>query len=106
MSALPPIVAFPRPYMMEVTMRIAFAIILLAAAAPFDTAKSDPYRWCADYGGGGMGPGRNCYFITLEQCRWAISGNGGCCVLNPFYDGRPVVMPEDGVRVKRRPRNY
>ena len=50
-------------------MRIAFAIILLAAAAPFDTAKSDPYRWCADYGGGGMGPGRNCYFITLEQCR-------------------------------------
>ena len=75
-------------------MRIAFAMLLLAAAAPFDTAKADPYRWCADYGGGGMGPGRNCYFITLEQCRWAISGNGGGCVLNPFYDGRPVVMQE------------
>jgi Protein of unknown function (DUF3551) len=92
--------------MMEVTMRIAFAIILLAAAAPFDTAQADPYRWCALYGGGGQGGGRNCYFITLEQCRWAISGNGGDCVPNPFYDGRPVVTPEDGVRVKHRLRNY
>ena len=36
-------------------MRIAFAMLLLAAAAPFDTAKADPYRWCADYGGGGHG---------------------------------------------------
>ena len=78
----------------------------LAAAAPFDTAQADPYRWCALYGGGGQGGGRNCYFITLEQCRWAISGNGGDCVPNPFYDGRPVVTPEDGVRVKHRPRNY
>ena len=59
-------------------MRIAFVMILLAAAAPFDTAQADPYRWCALYGGGGQGGGRNCYFITLEQCRWAISGRAAC----------------------------
>ena len=47
-------------------MRIAFAIILLAAAAPFDTAKSDPYRWCADYGGGGMGQA-----ALLISSRWS-----------------------------------
>ena len=82
-------------------MRIGFAMILLTATAAFDTAKADPYHWCALYGGGGQGGGRNCYFITLEQCRWAISGNGGDCVPNPFYDGRPVVTPEDVVRVKR-----
>jgi hypothetical protein len=79
----------------------AFALIL-AAGSPGGGAKADPYRWCADYGGGGMGGGRNCYFLTLEQCRWAISGVGGLCTPNPFYDGRPVVTPEDGVRAKRR----
>ena len=85
---------------------IASFALILAAGATGGEVKADPYRWCAEYGGGGMGGGRNCYFITLEQCRWAISGNGGTCTPNPFYDGRPVVTPEDGVRVKRRSRNY
>ena len=40
------------------------------------------YRWCAYYGGRG---GSNCYFSTWEQCREAISGNGGYCDVNPFY---------------------
>ena len=56
-------------------MRIAFTMILLAAAAPFDTAQADPYRWCAEYGGGGLGGGRNCYFLTIEQCRAAVSAS-------------------------------
>ena len=84
---------------------IASLALILAAGASGGEAKADPYRWCAEYAGGGQGGGgRNCYFVTLEQCRWAISGNGGTCTPNPFYDGRPVVTPEDGVRVKRRGR--
>jgi hypothetical protein len=61
--------------------RTAFALLalILAAGATGGEAKADPYRWCADYGGG--------------------------CVPNPFFDGRPVVTPEDGVRVKRRARH-
>ena len=35
--------------------------------------------------------------MTLEQCRATMSGNGGFCTHNNFYDGRPVVTPEDGV---------
>ena len=73
--------------------RTAFACLalILAAGATGGEAKADPYRWCAEYGGGGLGGGRNCYFITLEQSRAAVSGVGGSCNINPFYDGRPVV---------------
>ena len=67
-------------------MRIAtvalFALAFAGLAAP---AKADPYRWCADYGG--RGGGTNCYFLTLQQCQWAISGNGGFCRVNGFYTG-------------------
>jgi Protein of unknown function (DUF3551) len=51
-------------------------------------AKADPYRWCAQYGGQ-EGGGTNCGFITLEQCRTTLSGMGGFCVPNQFYDGKP-----------------
>jgi hypothetical protein len=81
-------------------MRIAIAAFALLAAGAFSgTAKADPYRWCADYGG--RTGGSNCYFVTLEQCRWTISGmSSSTCRPNPFYDGIPV----DGPPVKRRAR--
>ena len=81
-------------------MRMAFiALLLLAAGSTFEPAQADPYRWCAHYSGNG-GNGSNCYFMTLEQCRWAISGVGGSCAPNPFYDGRPIDAP--AARSKRR----
>ena len=58
-------------------------------------AQADPYRWCAEYGGG-RGGGTNCYFVTLQQCQASASGNGGFCRENPFYTG-----PE-----RRRPQHY
>jgi hypothetical protein len=84
----------------------AFTLLVLAAGEPSGEAKADPYRWCAEYAGGSAGGGRNCYFVTLEQCRWAVSGVGGTYTPNPFYDGRPVVTPEDGVRPRRRTRAH
>ena len=72
-------------------MRIVFAItVLLIAAAAFDTAKADPYPWCAEYTGGALGGSSNCYFMTIEQCRATVSGVGGYCTPNPFYSGPPV----------------
>ena len=67
-----------------------FAIIGIAAIASL-TAFATPvraeieYPWCAQYGGGEMGGGRNCGFSTLEQCRATISGIGGFCQPNLFY---------------------
>jgi hypothetical protein len=83
--------------------RIFLAMMFFVAAVPFaQSAKADPYRWCAQYSGGAFGGGgTNCYFKTIEQCRAAVSGVGGFCVPNGFYDGRPVVTPEDNVRRRR-----
>ena len=69
---------------------LAALVLILAAGAPGGEAKADPYRWCAEYSGGGLGGGRNCYFVTLQQCRAAVSGVGGTCAPNPFFDGIPA----------------
>lgn len=85
-------------------VRIAFAALCFSTflgAAP-EAAKADPYRWCADYGARESGA-RNCYFHTIAQCRAAVSGAGGYCTPNPFYNGLPIVTPEDApLRVKRK----
>jgi len=83
---------------------VAIAATLIATAVvdgAQSAAQADPYRWCAQYGSKGA---RNCYFATLQQCQAAVSGNGGFCNPNNFYDGRPVRTPEDGP-VRRRARS-
>lgn len=79
----------------------AFAgLLALGAFAQSDRAQADPYRWCAQYGTSDD-VGTNCFFVTLEQCRAAISGNGGFCTPNGFYDGAAVTTPGDGSRRSR-----
>ena len=87
-------------------MRTAPALVLaalLAGAAGSSPAQADPYRWCGVYGGESAAI-TNCYFVTIAQCQWAISGNGGFCVPNQFYDGRPVVTPGAPAPDRRRHR--
>lgn len=74
------------------------SLMLLGATG----AQADPYRWCAEYGGGRFGGGTNCGFVTIQQCQAAISGLGGFCRRNQFYDGRPVRTPEDSYGMERR----
>lgn len=87
-------------------MRYALlAAAIMGAGLLSQPAHADPYRWCAQYGGAFGGGSSNCYFMTLAQCRAAVSGVGGFCRQNMFYDGRPVRTPEDyapGRRSKRR----
>lgn len=74
---------------MRIVFVTAFALAL-TVLLPINHGQADPYRWCAEYGNGDSGGGTNCYFVTLEQCRATILGNGGFCRQNGFYDGRPV----------------
>lgn len=65
---------------------LAAAALAFVSTLPFNApAQADSYRWCAEYGPGNGGV--NCGFVTLAQCRAAISGNGGSCRPNAFYDG-------------------
>jgi hypothetical protein len=51
----------------------------------------DPYPWCANYDGGKGFGGQNCGFSTWNQCMATVSGIGGFCVRNQFYNpGRPA----------------
>jgi len=69
--------------MQKIALTLALPLALLAVTS---SARADPYRWCAEYGG--RNGGTNCYFRTLTQCRAAISGNGGFCRPNQFYTGQ------------------
>jgi Protein of unknown function (DUF3551) len=77
---------------------LATLLVFFAIDGVRNSAAADPYRWCAMYRAKGA---TNCYFVTLAQCQAAISGVGGFCQPNNFYDGRPVVTAEDGIRRSR-----
>jgi hypothetical protein len=66
---------------------IPASLVLCTALFTPAPAHADPYRWCAQYGGSEGDGGRNCGFVTIEQCRATISGIGGTCEPNPFYTG-------------------
>jgi len=86
----------------RLALTAAFAgLLAVGVLATADGAKADPYRWCAQYGNSDDN-GTNCYFMTLEQCRAAISGNGGFCTPNNFYNGAPVTIGEDTARRSRQ----
>lgn len=49
------------------------------------------YPWCADYGGAGRGGygASSCGFVSFHQCLATLSGNGGSCSPNPWYQPYP-----------------
>ena len=68
-------------------------------------AQSDPYRWCAEFGGGNDGGSSNCYFITRAQCEATVAGVGGFCRHNQFYTGPEAAYGNDGpspLRVEKK----
>jgi hypothetical protein len=72
-------------------MRFVLAMLTILSAAFWSGGvKADPYPWCAEYTGGGLGGSSNCYFMTLDQCKATVAGVGGSCSQNPFYTGPPV----------------
>ena len=62
-------------------------VTLTSASAQGQPYPYDPYPWCAVYGGRGGG-GTNCGFRTWQQCMATVSGIGGFCEPNQFYNPR------------------
>lgn len=63
---------------------LALPAVTVTPALAYDMPY-DPYPWCAVYSGDGAG-GTNCGFLTIEQCRATVSGIGGFCAPNHFYN--------------------
>jgi hypothetical protein len=80
-------VLFRRIIPREGSMRIVIAIAaasLAGALVGTQPAKAEiTYAWCAVYSE--LDASRNCGFATYEQCRAAVSGNGGFCEPNSMY---------------------
>ena len=70
--------------------KLALLLTAVAAAAATSAvpppAKAAEYLWCAQYGTWGGG-GRNCGFVSYQQCMATISGIGGSCIRSPYYRG-------------------
>src|SRR5215813_2917815 len=73
--------------MLSVTKVLAALVLVtvLLTQTPATALPCDNTRWCAQYSGKGGG-GTNCGFFTIEQCRATVSGIGGFCVPNQFYN--------------------
>ena len=72
---------------MRLAIMVIAAALVMLTHTPANALPYDPYPWCAQYsavssGGGGT----NCGFTTIEQCRATVSGIGGFCVHNQFYN--------------------
>ena len=68
---------------------LALPAVLSTAPASAYEMPNDPYPWCAVYSGD-AGGASNCGFSTIEQCRATVSGIGGWCEPNQFYNPHPA----------------
>jgi hypothetical protein len=85
-------------------MRYLIAVfgVVAAAACVGTPAQAQNYPWCEYLGGGeGGGGGRNCGFISFEQCMESARGNGGDCRQNTQYE--PPVGPHHQTGVAPAP---
>jgi hypothetical protein len=64
---------------------LAGCLLTATLVAPVSAQKYDPYPWCAVYGGS-MSGSSNCGFRTRQQCMATVSGVGGSCEPNQFYN--------------------
>ena len=84
----------------HIALSTALAILALSAFA--QPAAAIEYPWCVQYTGNGGG-GRNCGFVSYEQCMMTARGAGGFCEQNLFYLDQEAKRPQRPR--KRNPNN-
>jgi hypothetical protein len=73
--------------MTRLSSMLLATIVFVSLAALARPAAAIEYPWCAQYSGEDGGGGRNCGFVSREQCMATVSGIGGGCERNSFYQG-------------------
>jgi hypothetical protein len=86
--------------MRHLLITLGLAVIALGAGTP---AHAQNYPWCEYIGGGMGGGGRNCGFVSFEQCLESARGNGGDCRANTMYE--PPVGAHQTTRKSRKSKN-
>lgn len=68
----------------KLALYAAFSAALAIAVASNAASAAIEYPWCAQYSGDDNG-GRNCGFVSYEQCMMTARGAGAACERNSFY---------------------
>ena len=82
-------------------IRLSLLTASLALLALTDTAGAQNYPWCAQYSGWGSGGGRNCGFVSYQQCLATVSGIGGYCEPNAMFRPDYAQVPRKSRRHRR-----
>lgn len=88
--------------MFKLALYVAFSAALAVAAAPNAARAAIEYPWCAQYSGGEDSGGRNCGFVSYEQCMMTARGAGAACEQNLFYLDQQAKQKQ---QPRRRPHN-
>lgn len=83
--------------MSKLSPALFVTIALVALMTPIRPAAAIEYPWCAQYSGEEGDGGRNCGFVSREQCMETVRGMGGFCEANLFYPG-PAERPKKPAR--------
>lgn len=83
----------------SVVLAIAGAMGIVANST--QPAAAIEYPWCVSYGDMDGGGGKNCGFVSYEQCMLTARGAGGSCEPNLFYTDQQKPHPQP----RQRPRN-
>ena len=86
--------------MTRLSSKLFATIVFVALAIPIRPAAAIEYPWCAQYSGDEGDGGRNCGFVSREQCMETVRGMGGFCEPNLFYTGA-AERPAKRVRKRR-----
>ncbi len=78
---------------------VSLAITAFAVEGRSTVQAATTYPWCAYYSGRDGG-GPSCGSSTFEQCMATVSGTGGYCARNRYYE-EPAPRPEPKRRHKR-----
>ena len=73
-------------------MALSAALAIAALSAFAQPAAAIEYPWCVQYMDGGGG--RNCGFVSYEQCMLTARGAGGSCERNLFYSDTATTQPQ------------
>lgn len=73
--------------------KFSLALLVAAGAIAGQAAFTSPaaaaeYPWCAQYSGQDGDGGKNCGFVSWDQCMQTVRGIGGDCARNLFYNDR------------------
>jgi uncharacterized protein DUF3551 len=71
--------------MTKLTLMLGVFVAIAASSSMTRPAAAIEYPWCVSYSDMDGGGGKNCGFISYDQCMLTARGAGGSCDPNQFY---------------------